>query len=318
MKRKRLLKGFFYVLIITLFSYSCINKIRIIKTYRSLLNDKSFSEIISNQKSSIGVLLKDTENLKNLNNYLEGEVNDNIHLQVSSLEKETEANIKELNNLNSILGDLIIKYAEESKELDKFILDGEVYIDNVPIINQYPKYPSGCESVSLLILLRYAKVNVTIEQITSNLNKADRPYYFNNQRYGKDPEDYFIGDPSSANGFGVYEKPIIKVASKIKPGIKNITGANLNDVLKVVIQGHPVQVWVSLDGISTYYAYSWVDETTGKIINYPAQFHSLVIIGFNKQQIITSDPFIGQIKFFDRYNFEKAYNFFGRRAIYYE
>ena len=46
------------------------------------------------------------------------------------------------------------------------------YITGVPLINQYPNYPRGCETVALTILLNYYGIMVTPDDIISVLPKT--------------------------------------------------------------------------------------------------------------------------------------------------
>jgi uncharacterized protein YvpB len=318
-KKKKLRNFFEEMFIILVFVYLFSNELYIMYRYYNKLENKSLTEVYTTQRDTINKLSDEVDSLSVMNTNIEESINNRtLTSKITDLENEVVDQNNTYDSLNLFLASTISEYNNKLQQLDYIITSGDIYINNVPTINQYPSYPSGCESISLLILLKYAGVDVTAEQIVAKLRTSARPYYVSSNRYGNDPEIYFIGNPTDTNGFGVYEKPIISAALNFKSDIKNITGSNLNDILKVVMQGHPVQVWVAMDGVSAYYAYSWTDEITGKIIFYPAQFHSLVIIGFNQYQIITSDPSVGGIRYFNRYYFENSFNFFGKRAIYYE
>lgn len=195
---------------------------------------------------------------------------------------------------------------------------GYTYLSNVPAIDQFPDFPTGCESIALLILLKSYGVEVDASDIIMLLPREERPYYKNGVRYGGNPERGFLGDPTKYYGYGVYEKPIIEVANQFKPGIINATGKSLDDILKIIDTGNPVQVWVSMNLKKTSYSAYWIDEETGQTINWPSDFHSLVIVGYSNERVIVSDPDTGTIRIFDKATFEKVYNFFGKRAIYYE
>lgn len=192
-------------------------------------------------------------------------------------------------------------------------------IKNFPIKNQFSDYPTGCETVALYTLLKYYKVDVTLEELINNLQKGEKPYYENNIMYGGDPEREFLGNPEEKDGYGVYDKPIEKLANQYKKDIKNITGTSLNNILKLVKKGYPVQVWTSIDCKKPKISEkTWIDKKTNKKIIWKQPFHSLIIIGYTENEIITSDPHEGKIKNYNKKDFEKAYNFFGKRALYYE
>lgn len=80
-----------------------------------------------------------------------------------------------------------------------------------------------------------------------------------------------------------------------------------------------VQVWSSINCLKPKYAdYTWIDRRTNKEIRWKQPFHILVVIGYNKDKVVVSDPDSGSIREFDREKFENAYNFFGKRALYYD
>ena len=194
----------------------------------------------------------------------------------------------------------------------------EAFIPNFPVLNQFPDYPTGCESVALFTLLKYYGVNVTMEEITQTLRKGKIPYEEDGILCGGNPKREFVGDPTDVYSYGVYDKPIAKVANKFKKGIKNITGASLKEVLDLVKKGYPVQVWSSIKLLDPYISKSWVDVETGDVVNWRAPLHSMVLIGYSDKVVVVSDPDTGSIHEFDMVKFENCYNFFGKRALYYE
>ena len=171
--------------------------------------------------------------------------------------------------------------------------------------------------MTLYNLLRFYKVDVTMEDIVSSLKKGESPYDEGSVRYGGNPELEFVGDPKDNTGYGVYQKPILEVANKFKAGMVDYTGHSLNSVLSLVEQGIPVQVWVSINLVDTDVYDSWIYKPTGEVISWLGDLHSVVVIGFNSQSVIVSDSFTGQIKRYNRTQFNKIYNLFGQRALYY-
>lgn len=241
---------------------------------------------------------------------MSNELNDLINENNKYKENINENNIK-LEELNTNLDKL-------EKEYEKLYKETKFIISPFPTYHQFPNYPNGCESVALHLLLKYNGVDVSVEDIVEKLKKGDKPYRKNGKLYGGDPEVEFVGDPRSTSGYGVYELPIIDVAEYYKNGIKNITGSDLEDVLKIVRNGKPVQVWVSINLRDTYVCSTWTSTSTGKTINWLCGLHSLIIMGYTYDEIITSDPYTGKIESYDRIQFEKIYNTYGKRALYYE
>lgn len=206
------------------------------------------------------------------------------------------------------------EYSRLAKEYEK---KNSTYITGVPTINQYPDYPTGCESVALTILLRYHGISVTPNDIINKLDKGRIPYTKDGVTYGGNPELEFIGDPKTQYSYGVYEKPIAKVAGTYKPGIINATGSSFDEILKIVKSGRPVLAWTSI-GLSTpYISTSWIYEPTGETIYWKSGEHAVVIIGYTTDKIIISDPIGGKIKYQSLSLFRERYNYFGKKALYY-
>ena len=196
--------------------------------------------------------------------------------------------------------------------------DPTYMINNFPTYSQFPNYPNGCESIALYTLLKYYKVNVTPDAIVNRLKKGDGPHWEGNVLYGGNPEIEFVGDPRAKNGYGVYQKPIIDVANYYKPGMIDYTGHSLNQVLELVKNGTPVQVWASIGMQNTKVCTSWTYKPTGKKINWICRLHSMVVVGYNSSYVYVSDPYEGQIVKYSRSQFQKKFNLFGKRAIYYK
>ena len=263
-------------------------------------------------------------------------LNDNIALKNSSIEEledldqvlsdeeirdyddEYKSLSSDLDDKENLLASLESEYNKLDKEYQTLYDETSYLIDGVITYHQYPNYPNGCESVALYILLKYYHVDVTVEEIVEALPKGSSPHRINGVLYAGNPLREFVGDPRLYTGYGVFEEPIIKVANQFKEGIINYTGHSLDDVLALVRDGHPVQVWASINMEDTDVCVSWIDEDTGENVDWICDLHSLVVIGYDYQSVITSDSYTGEIETYDRDQFEKMYNLFGKRALYYE
>lgn len=309
-----------YMMILIYFVILVILNVNIISMYSFNYSKKLNSSELDLIKEEIKILENEiSEN----NNKLEElskkvETTNILSNELEDLNKENDIYIKEIETKNKELDELNNKLDNLNKEYDSLYKETEFVISPFPTYHQFPNYPNGCESVALHLLLKYNGVDVSVESIVEVLKKGDRPFRENGKLYGGDPEVEFVGDPRSTTGYGVYEKPIIDVAEKFKSGIKNITGSNLSDVLKIVRTGKPVQVWVSINLRNTYVCSTWTATSTGRTVNWLCGLHSLVVIGYTYDEIVTSDPYTGKIEYYDRTQFEKMYNTYGKRALYYE
>ena len=292
--------------------------------YLSRLNINNFtqknSEVIYGEYTS-----KKKELLNNISQSINNTITNSYELQENI--NKTQANITTLTenfqNLETenqslttqketLQKQYLLKLEAQKKAETKHIINGII------TQNQYPNYPNGCESVALYVLLKYYNVDVTIEDIVNTLDKGEEPHFENGIQYGGHPELEFAGDPRLSTGFGVYEIPIQKVANKYKPNIINATGTPLNTILEKVSQNKPVLVWNSMGMGLPYVSTSWTYKPTGEKINWLAPLHTVVIIGYTDSQVIVSDSLYGNIYYRNKNTFEKIYNAYGKRALYYE
>lgn len=144
-------------------------------------------------------------------------------------------------------------------------LSGQKMLADVPIIAQYPDFPTGCESVSAVIALQYAGVDISVADFVDKyLDKSTHFYNENGKRYGPDPHKVFVGDPRSTASFGCMA-PVIENAVKKIVGssmtVENRTGYTLPMLCKSYIdKGIPCVVWVSIGMLETYRSASWTLE----------------------------------------------------------
>lgn len=189
--------------------------------------------------------------------------------------------------------------------------------NNIPVYNQFPNYPTGCESVALYLLLKYYNIDVEVEDIVSNLKKGSLPYSNNGKLIGGDPEKEFIGDPRLKYSYGVYNEPIKEVALKYMPGITTKSNFSFDKVIDLVNNNTPVMAWVTINLSTPFISSTWYTNG-GKKVSWISGEHAVVIFGVEDDQVMVSDPYTGSIKYYDKSLFEKRYNYLGKRVVYYE
>ena len=185
-------------------------------------------------------------------------------------------------------------------------------------LDQRKDAPNGCELYSLAILLHYNGVDVDPLKLCKEVPKEKAPYWSGGKKVGGNPNRAFLGEPTSYSGWGIWKDGIIPLANKHKKGIVDLSGKSLDEVLKVVSEGHAVQTWITI-GNANYQAYSatWTDTKTGATLKWKHNNHSVCIVGYTKNKIIVSDPLAGSFKAYDRTIFEKNYNWHGKQALCY-
>ena len=292
-KIKRILKLLTFILIVFIVEESYM-----------LYSNKNDRDIMLNKRSNSNSLIASLESdIDNLNNELI--TNDTL--------------LKSLDSKRDSLTEEIVDVEEKIKEIEELkatMASNSKYINGVITVNQHPDYPTGCESVALYILLRYYGVNVSIDDIITSIPKGDLPHLENGRFYGANPENEFVGNPLTEYSYGVYNKPIRDVADMFKKGAKTKTGKDFDEVLKLVDQDKPVMVWATINMIEPYISSRWIDSN-GNVVKWKANEHALVVIGYDTDNIIVSDPYTGSIRYYDRSLFISRYNYLGKRAVWY-
>ena len=184
---------------------------------------------------------------------------------------------------------------------------------DVPLLNQMdkPLLYNGCEVTSLAMVLNYNGIKVTKNELAKNIKTV--PLNYSNGKKGN-PNAGFVGDMAHGPGLGVYNGPVFELAQKYA-GNKavNLTGSPFTDLLKKISQGHPVWIITTTNFAPVSVFQTW-DTPQGKI-DITFSEHSVVITGYDENNIYINDPYGTKNKKLDRDNFIKAWEQMGKQAI---
>ena len=177
------------------------------------------------------------------------------------------------------------------------IRSAKYVIQNVPLVKQFPAYPTGCEAISAIMALQYYNETVLAEDFIDKHLKKGQLYTKNDKLYGPSPYDKFIGDPRSEQSFGCFA-PVIEDALISYFGnsnrVQNTTGLTMDQLCALFVQNDiPVLVWVSIYmepvGLSTV----WYDENNGEKLQWRTNEHCMVLVGYDKTHYYFNDPYSG-------------------------
>ena len=217
-------------------------------------------------------------------------------------------------------GDSTVDENDLSALKDKIENGTETKSVNLDVIEfcQYPDYPTGCESVSLYMLLNFYGTDVTIDQIYDLLPMGAQPYDDENGvRHGANPEREFVGDPRSDYSYGVFNDPIAVVAENFKKGVRTKRNASIDDIKAILDTGNPVLAWyVSAPMRPIMYRWSWIDEL-GETVDWPGGEHAVVICGYDDSTLTYRDPNAGTTVIIDYETFSKSFDELGGRIVFY-
>lgn len=190
---------------------------------------------------------------------------------------------------------------------------------SVPIIAQFPDYPTGCESVCAVMALRYYGETIDVGTfIQEHLPMSNHFPYIDGVKYGPDPNKYFIGHPSTESSYGCMA-PVIEQALVSYFGsderIKNTTGTPLSTLCTQYIDnGEPVLVWATIGMIETGKGPSWKLED-GSTFYWPLNEHCMILIGYDESRYYFADPYRGMVKSYARWLCESRYKDLGMQSI---
>ena len=158
-------------------------------------------------------------------------------------------------------------------------------IPNVPFISQVGTYPTGCESVSTVMALQHAGVNMSVDTFIDT--------YLDKQAYPFNPNETFGGNPRSTSGFGCYAPVIKKALDKFLPELGYRSRLLYHPSLEKLCSDYidndvPVILWATMEMKSPYVSRTWVHN--GTQINWIAPEHCLLLVGYDDNHYIFHDP----------------------------
>lgn len=182
---------------------------------------------------------------------------------------------------------------------------------NIPFVSQYPELPTGCEITALTTVLNYLGYNV------DKLTMAD--YYLDKGEMGEvSPYKAFVGNPRDEDSCGAFAPVLVNSATKYLKSqrsymnVYNITGAEYNELLDYVDDGHPVLVWETMYMKEPYESCTW--NIDGENIMWLSREHAMVLIGYTQSTYIMADPLRGICEY-DKELVETRYKSMGKQAI---
>lgn len=182
---------------------------------------------------------------------------------------------------------------------------------DIPFVSQYPELPTGCEITALTTVLNYLGYNV------DKLTMAD--YYLDKGKMGEvSPYKAFVGNPRDEDSCGAFAPVLVNSATKYLKSqrsymnVYNITGAEYNELLDYVDDGHPVLVWETMYMKEPYESCTW--NIDGESIMWLSREHAMVLIGYTQSTYIMADPLRGICEY-DKELVETRYKSMGKQAI---
>ncbi len=192
-------------------------------------------------------------------------------------------------------------------------------IKDVPLLEQLPDFPTGCESVSTCMVLNYYGYDISPREfIDEYLPKNDNFIHKNGLCYGPDPNEYFAGNPESDRSYGCMA-PVIATALNYffkgtEWGCITECGTIAELCEEYICKDIPVIVWTSMDMDMPRPGDIWT-LSDGSTYQWLSGEHCMVLVGYDKKYYYFNDPYTGDTLKFGKKVSEKRYAAFECQSI---
>lgn len=167
---------------------------------------------------------------------------------------------------------------------------------SVPYIDQTTAYPTGCESISAVMLLHYLGYNISPEHFIDHcLVKRDLEFH-QGVLYGPHPDDAFIGSPYNmeAGSYGCYAGCLAAAMNRAAEG-KYRFAAQIEKKISWLIENYiekeiPVIFWATLKMEPSFPGKVWhLLGRTGEF-QWKENEHCLLLVGYDREKYYFNDP----------------------------
>ncbi|GAB2692685.1 C39 family peptidase [Paenibacillus thermoaerophilus] len=191
---------------------------------------------------------------------------------------------------------------------------------DAPAIRQHPELPSGCEIVSLTMLLQYLGVDKGKMELVKELPFDPTPMKMSGGRIVSwgDPNTGFVGDVTGkGRGYGVYHGPLFRVLSSYTDQAVDLTGSEFDEVEKMLALGSPVVAWTTINFRVPDKWVTW--ESPNGPVRATFIEHAVLLTGYDEEHVYVNDPWTGgkDVKV-AKSRFVETWEAMGKQAISYK
>lgn len=166
---------------------------------------------------------------------------------------------------------------------------------DVPYINQSENYPTGCESVTTVMLLHYLGYDISVDEfIQKYLVKRDFEIR-DGVLYGANPWESFAGSPYDPESMGCYAPVICRALEQIvsdKYEVVNETGKGLDYLVETYLKKNmPVILWNSINLREPVIGPVWKLFDTEEDFTWISNEHCMLLVGETDESYIFNDPY---------------------------
>ncbi|MDD3403623.1 MAG: C39 family peptidase [Hespellia sp.] len=169
-------------------------------------------------------------------------------------------------------------------------------IIQVPYFDQSIKYPTGCESVTTVMLLHFLGFEIGIDEFINEYLEKREFEKRGEVLYGPDPNHFFVGSPYDEDSYGCYAPVIIRALEHILPVSKykviNETGNTIENLIKHYIdQDMPVIFWACINMRKPIIGPEWKLTESGETFTWISNEHCMLLVGYDEERYYFNDPY---------------------------
>lgn len=184
--------------------------------------------------------------------------------------------------------------------------------------------PTGCESVTTVMALRYQGVDITVEEFIDIFLPKENFYKKDGVIYGANPHEAFAGSPYETGSLGCFSEVIEDSLRTMKEWgiegtenmvIRNITGAGMEELEDYIAKDIPVICWVTIDMKEPSDGMEY-RLTTGGSYTWIAGEHCMLLVGYDGNFYYFRDPLSdGMLVSYEKRLVQARYEAMGKEAV---
>lgn len=166
----------------------------------------------------------------------------------------------------------------------------------VPYIDQTDRYPTGCESITAVMLLQYLGICICPDEFIDRYLKQMPMRREDGVLCGPNPWEFFAGSPYDSESFGCYPPVIVEALNRVfsdyRAGFRasDISGMAMVKMLERYIdRDMPVIFWASIDLKETVLGPAW-RLPDGSQFCWISNEHCMLLVGYDADAYYFNDP----------------------------